>query len=225
MNRSRLNPNMQVAGNAASMAASVDPGYMICDVHPELGLQAFRPARLTGKPASDQDVTYALLGTWRACGLPLVEVTPQRLVALATEAPSERPRGPWLSWLTVFPRDHNLAILAPSGALEPVRVMHSVYHAGRDLWCYVALGSSIELAQMARTAEYLRDGSYHGPGSLGARVQSPLEAEDLRTMQALNLVNLNVSLALNAVTGVERVGPERPAEVPGRLPAGDYVLL
>jgi hypothetical protein len=216
---------MQVAGNAASMAASVDPGYMIFDVHPELGLQALRPARLTGKPASDLDVSCALLGTWRACGLPLVEVTPQRLVALATEAPFERPRGPWLSWLTVFPRDHNLAILAPSGALEPVRVMHSVYHAERDLWCYVALASSIELAQMGRTAEYLRDGAYDGPSTFGGHVQSRLDETDQRTMRALNLVNLNVSLALNAVTGVERVGPERPAEIRGSLPAGDYVLL
>lgn len=224
MNRSRLNPNMQVAGNAAAMAVTVDPGYMICDVCPRDGLKALRPSHLTGKPGTDIDVTCALLGTWRACGLPLVEIAPQRLAALATEVPAARPRGPWLTWLTVFPRDHTFAIVAKSGTRERVRIMYSVYHAERDLWCYVAMASTIELSQLAQTAEYLCDGTYDGPGKLGEYVQSPLATEDQRTMRHLNLINLNVSLALNAVTGVERVGPERSAQVRGRLPAGDYIL-
>jgi hypothetical protein len=156
--------------------------------------------------------------------LPLVEIAPQRLAALATEVPAARPRGPWLTWLTVFPRDHTFAIVAKSGTRERVRIMYSVYHAERDLWCYVAMASTIELSQLAQTAEYLCDGTYDGPGKLGEYVQSPLATEDQRTMRHLNLINLNVSLALNAVTGVERVGPERSAQVRGRLPAGDYIL-
>lgn len=208
----------------AALAYTDARGWYFYDCTETDGLIVNAPVPV-GMYGMGSQIMLAIAGSWGRSGLPTVAVSEERMTAFISSQPQSdyRPRGPWGTWLIRLPPLPRISLVARSGRLDHVSVLVVVYK--KDLWSFFAAGSSIEFTQLARTAEFLRDGRDTGVRNhFAPEAEIGLLSQDLQPASQLGWLILNSTLALGELQGVERVGPERAAMDIGLYPAGDYVL-
>lgn len=181
--------------------------------------------RVKGQPSTEAgvDIMLALAGHWVQSGAPTIALSPQRLQRMLEAQPRTRPRSPWPAWALVLPETEAMSLIDTDGQPDCIQLVFAVHVD--DHWAYVMLGGHVEYIDIGISTEDMLDAA-RMPTALEALEPHafPLTAHDRVTCQRIRHLILMASLGVQDVRGITRLGYERPAQLKGIVPAGDYLL-
>lgn len=168
---------------------------------------------------------------WFHAGLPQVQIGDKFAAALLATKPSielaDNVRAPWRAFYIVLPRelfwtegDHGLVPLIGVLVLRyeaGTRAMHT----DKATWAWAGItGTSLTLWQHGYTSEMLASEKDFGSSYDQFTVSEAMEAVDVRSSRLIGRLILNVCLALNEPSNIQKAPPGAWSGVPARVRDG-----